>query len=327
MTATSSPPNSPKLLDQIRQACRLRHFSRRTEDAYTHWARRFILHHGKRHPSELGSQDVTAFLADLADRRQVSASTQNQALCALLFLYRAVLRQPLHERLELPQPRPSTSLPVVLTRTEVRSVLGELSGVPHLVASLLYGSGMRLLECLALRAKDLDFERAEITVRRGKGRKDRMTMMPGSLTGLLRKHLDTVCDLHRRDLASGFGHVVLPDAFDRKDPHAAASWPWQFVFPAGRICRDPQWGRPTRFHLHESAVQRAFSAAVRRSGITKRASCHTLRHSFATHLLEDGYDIRTVQELLGHADVSTTMIYTHVLNRGGRGVRSPADRL
>ncbi len=275
----------------------------------------------------MGERDVTAFLADLAEHRHVSASTQNQALCALLFLYRAVLRRPLTGRLDLPQPRPSTYLPVVLTRTEVRTVLAQLSGVPRLVASLLYGTGMRLLECLQLRVKDLDFERSEIVIRQAKGRKDRVTMLPVSLGQPLRQHLDGVRDTHRRDLAAGFGYVALPNAFDRKDPNASSSWPWQFVFPAGRICRDPQWGGPTRFHLHESAIQRAFTAAARSSGIAKRASCHTLRHSFATHLLEDGYDIRTVQELLGHSDVSTTMIYTHVLNRGGRGVRSPADRL
>jgi integron integrase len=320
-------PATPKLLDQVRQACRLRHFSRRTEDAYTHWTRRFIFHQGKRHPATLGATEVTAFLAHLADERHVSASTQNQALCALLFLYRSVLRQPLPDRLELPHARRATHLPVVLTRSEVRDVLAKLDGVPWLVASLLYGTGMRLLECLQLRAKDVDFERQEITVRQGKGRKDRVTVLPASIARRLRDHLERVRDTHRRDLVAGFGRVTLPDAFDRKDQAAASSWAWQFVFPAGRICRDPRWRGPTRFRLRESAIQRAFTEAVRRSGIAKRASCHTLRHSFATHLLEDGYEIRTVQELLGHADVSTTMIYTHVLNRGGRGVRSPADNL
>jgi integron integrase len=324
MTQTSS---GPRLLDQLRTACRVRHFCRRTEDTYCQWARRYILHHGKRHPAGLGTEHVTAFLASLAEERQVSASTQNQALCALLFLYRAVLGRPLPGHIDLPRARTSPYIPVVLTRTEVRAVLAKLPGVPGIVASLLYGSGLRLLECLELRVKDIDFETQQIVVRQGKGRKDRVTMLPASAMPALRAHLDDVRQLHDRDLAKGLGRVMMPTALDAKLPSAASSWPWQFVFPAARICRDPRWGEPTRFHLHESAVQREVSRAVRTSGIAKRASCHTFRHSFATHLLEDGYDIRTIQELLGHADVSTTMIYTHVLNRDGRGLRSPADRL
>lgn len=255
------------------------------------------------------------------------ASTQNQALCALLFLYRAVLRQPISDRIDLPRARTSPYLPVVLTRAEIRAVFAELTGVSRLVAALLYGTGMRLHECLELRVKDIDFERHEIVVRQGKGLKDRITMLPDRIAPDLQQHLEQIHALHQRDLRAGLGRVVLPDAFAMKFPAAATSWSWQFVFPASRICRDPRYGAPSRFHLHESAVQRAFTAAVRASRVAKRASCHSLRHSFATPLLEDGYDIRTVQELLGHADVNTTMIYTHVLNRGGRGVRSPADTL
>ncbi len=231
----------------------------------------------------------------------MSASTQNQALCALLFLYRSVLARPLDNLPEITRVRTPPHLPVVLTRAEVRAVLRHLSGVPGIVASLLYGSGLRLLECLALRVKDLDLERGEITVRQGKGRKDRITMLPSSVVPALRTHLDAVHRLHEQDLAVGLGRVVMPDALDLKYKGAATSWPWQFAFPAGRICRDPRWGSPTRFHLHETVIQREMTAAVRKSGVTKRATCHSLRHSFATHLLEDGYDIRTVQELLGHA--------------------------
>jgi integron integrase len=317
----------PKLLDQVRTACRLQHFSRRTEEAYTGWIRRYILFHQKRHPSTLGALHVTAFLSSLATDRHVSASTQNQALNALLFLYRSVLHRELEPFHGIVRARTPVRLPVVLTRDEVRRVLAALEGVPRLVASLLYGSGLRLLECLELRVKDIDLERCEITVRRGKGGKDRRTVLPSSSVPTLATHLARVQSVHDADLARGLGRVVMPDALRVKYPNADRSWPWQFVFPAARICGDRRFGAPTRFHLHESAVQRAVTDAVRRAGISKRAGCHTLRHSFATHLLEDGYDIRTVQELLGHADVSTTMIYTHVLNRGGSGVRSPADRL
>ena len=314
-------------MDLVRQACRVRHFSHRTEDAYCHWVRQFIAYHGLRHPRDLGPSEVETFLTALAVDRDVSASTQNQALSALLFLYRSVLIAPLPQLTHVVRARTSPRLPVVLSRSEVKSVLEHLDGTPRLVAGLLYGSGMRLLECLELRVKDLDVERQQITIRQGKGRKDRVTMLPSTLIAALRHHLDEVRSLHACNLAIGLGAVVLPYALAAKLPGAATSWPWQFVFPAARICRDPRWGAPPRFHLHESVIQRAVAEAVRRSGITKRASCHSLRHSFATHLLEDGYDIRTVQELLGHADVSTTMIYTHVLNRGGLGVRSPADKL
>jgi len=314
-------------MDQLRATCRARHLSPRTEEAYCLWTRRFIAHHQMRHPSTLGPLEVAAFLTSLATRDRVSASTQNQALSALLFLYEHVIGQPLGILPIVTRVRTPPRLPVVLTRGEVRQLLGQLEGVPRLVAALLYGSGLRLLEGLSLRVKDLDLERLEITVRQGKGRKDRKTMLPASLTTDLSRHLQTVKRQHEADLARGLGRVVLPDALDTKYPIAGHSWLWQFVFPAARICRDARWGPPSRFHLHESVVQRAVAEAARAAALPKRVSCHTLRHSFATHLLEDGYDIRTVQELLGHSDVSTTMIYTHVLNRGALGVRSPADRL
>jgi integron integrase len=312
---------------QVRDACRLRHFSPRTEEAYASWIRRFVAFHGFRHPKDCGEPEVSAFLSSLAVRQQVSASTQNQAASALLFLYEVVLGRPLEEIRGLVRARPSVRLPIVLSRDEVRRVRNGLSGTPWLVATLLYGAGLRLSEALELRVKDLDFDRWQIVVRHGKGRKDRRTMLPMAVGEALQKHLQRVHDIHEIDLKSGFGRVVLPDALSIKYPNAERSWPWQFVFPASRLCTDPRCGAPTRFHLHESVIQRAVTLAVRKAGLAKRASCHTLRHSFATHLLEDGYDIRTVQELLGHADVSTTMIYTHVLNRGALGVKSPADQL
>ncbi|MGE0043653.1 MAG: integron integrase [Vicinamibacterales bacterium] len=323
---TTTAPR-PRLLDQVRAACRVRHFSRRTEEAYLTWIRRFIVWSGKRHPESLGEAEVSVFLSSLATDRQVAASTQNQALNALLFLYHAVLRRELAPFRGVVRARTPVRIPTVLSRDEIRRVLACMNGTSKLVASLLYGSGLRLLEALELRVKDVDLDRGELTVRRGKGGKDRRTVLPASIRPALTTHLAAVRALHESDLARGLGRVALPDALRRKYPNADRSWPWQFVFPATRICRDPQYGPPTRFHLHESAVQRAVTDAVHRSGITKRAGCHTLRHSFATHLLEDGYDIRTVQELLGHADVSTTIIYTHVLNKGGLGVRSPADSL
>jgi integron integrase len=314
-------------MEQLRAACRARHLSPRTEEAYGHWTRRFIVHHQMQHPAALGPDHAAAFLTALATRDHVSAATQNQALSALLFLYAHVVQRPLGSLPVVTRVRTPPRLPVVLTRSEVRQLLETLDGVPQLVATLLYGSGLRVLEALSLRVKDLDLERGALTVRQAKGRKDRQTMLPGSLVPGLRLHLEAVRRLHESDLARGLGRAVLPDALDAKYPNAGHSWPWQFVFPAGRICRDRRWGPPNGFHVHESVIQRAVAAAARAAAIPKRVSCHTLRHSFATHLLEDGYDIRTVQELLGHADVSTTMIYTHVLKRGGLGVRSPADRL
>jgi integron integrase len=306
---------------------RSRHYSRRTEEAYVHWIRRFIVFHGKRHPLGLGAGEISSFLTSLAVDRRVSASTQNQALSAVLFLYREVLGKDVGRVPPVVRARTPERLPVVLSRQEVSAVLGQLRGAMKLFVLLLYGAGLRLRECLELRVKDVDFDRGQIVVRQGKGQKDRVTPLPAASTALLRAHLETVRQQHRRDLASGLGRVVLPFALERKYPNAGKEWGWQFVFPAARICRDPRFGAPSRYHLHESAVQRAVAEAVRLAAVAKRASCHTFRHSFATHLLEDGYDIRTVQELLGHRDVSTTMVYTHVLSRGGLGVRSPADRL
>jgi integron integrase len=317
--------DSPRLLDRVRAAIRARHYSRRTEAAYTHWIRRFALFHGKRHPADMGEVEITAFLTHLAVRAKVSASTQNQALSALLFLYREVLHRDLEWLDGIVRAKRPTRLPVVLSRREVAVLLAELHGTTWLMASLLYGSGLRLLECCHLRVKDLDFDRGEITVRDGKGRKDRVTIFPERLHGPLAAHLERVRRLHENDLREGSGSVELPAALERKYARAPWDWGWQWVFPATRQYRDPVSGRNRRHHLHESVLQRAVRESVIRARITKPASCHSLRHSFATHLLESGYDIRTIQELLGHRDVSTTMIYTHVLNRGGRGVRSPLD--
>jgi integron integrase len=320
-------PRERKLLDRVRNALRLRHYSRRTEEAYLAWIRRYIVFHGTRHPAALGESEVVAYLTHLAQAQRVSASTQNQALGALLFLYRHVLRTDLAALDGVVRARRPERLPVILGRPEVRAVLEQLAGPYRLIGILLYGAGLRLTECLELRVKDLDTARRQVVVRRGKGDKDRAVPLPGRAAELLRQHLAMVRQLWEADRRNGVNGVVLPGGLDRKYPNASREWAWQFVFPAGRVCREPRWGGPTRFHLHESAVQRAVKAAVRRAGLTKRVSCHTFRHSFATHLLEDGYDIRTVQELLGHRDVSTTMIYTHVLQRGAMAVRSPADSL
>ena len=283
------------------------------------WIRRYILFHGKRHPAEVGEPEVNRFLTHLAVHRRVAASTQNQALAALLFLYAKVLNQPLRQIEGVVRARRPRRLPVVLTRREVRAVLDELNGTPRLVCTLLYGSGLRLLECLRLRVKDVDFHRQEITVREGKGHKDRVTVLPSAARKTLRVHLETIRRQHARDLARGLGRAPLPDALARKYPTADRDWAWQWVFPASSHYVDRHTAVRYRHHLHESVIQRAVKEAVRRAGLAKPASCHSLRHSFATHLLEDGYDIRTVQELLGHKDVKTTMIYTHVLNRGGKG--------
>jgi integron integrase len=316
-----------KLLDRVRDAIRTRHYSRRTEDAYVYWIRRYIVFHKKVHPSTMGAPEISAFLTWLAVDQRLSASTQNQACCAVLFLYRDVLQMEVGAIAQMPRARMPTRLPVVLSREEVSRVLQRLTGAMWIVGTLLYGAGLRLQECLELRVKDVDFDLNQLLVGRGKGQKDRRTMLPGVVKEVLRVHLVEVKKQHERDLIEGVGRVVLPFALDRKYPNASTEWGWQFVFPAARICHDPAWGPPSRFHLHESAVQKAVARAAREAGMTKRVGPHTCRHSFATHLLEDGYDIRTVQELLGHADVATTMIYTHVLNRGALGVRSPADRL
>ncbi len=306
---------------------RLRHYSRRTEKAYVAWIRRYILFHDKRHPAEMGPPELTRFLSSLAVEGRVAASTQNQALSALLFLYREVLELDVPWLDGIVRAKRPARLPVVLTRDEVRAVLQPLRGVPRLMASLLYGSGLRLLECCRLRVQDIDFGGNQIVVRGAKGDKDRVTVLPLALERDLARHLDSVREQHRRDVQSGAGWVELPFALDRKYPNAGQEWVWQWVFPATRFYRDPSTGRLRPHHLHESVLQRTVKAAVHRAGIAKRATPHTLRHSFATHLLEDGRDIRTVQELLGHRDVTTTQIYTHVLNRGPSGVRSPIDTL
>jgi integron integrase len=320
-----SPP--PRLLDRVRGVLRARHFSRRTEQAYVAWIRRFILFHGKRHPGRLGAPEVTSYLSHLASSGQVSASTQNQAFSAILFLYREVLGRELLGLDQVPRARLPDRLPIVLSREEVAAVLRRLRGTPRLMCALMYGAGLRLLECCRLRVKDLDFARQEILVRDGKGRKDRVTVLPVQLIAPLRAHLERVEGQHRADVDGKAGYVALPGALARKYPNAHREWPWQWVFPATRVHSDQATGERRRHHLHESLLQREFAAAVRAARLTKPASCHTLRHSFATHLLETGYDIRTIQELLGHSDLSTTMVYTHVLNRGGRGVRSPLDLL
>jgi integron integrase len=325
----TSPAHSPKprLLDQVRLAIRARHYSRRTEKAYVHWIKRYIFFHGKRHPAELGAPEVTAFLTSLAVHDKVAASTQNQALSALLFLYREVLRVELPWLDDVVRAKRPQHLPVVLTRDEVRAVLQRLDGVPRLMALLLYGAGLRLLECCRLRVKDVDFATNQIVIRNGKGGKDRVTMLPAAVKAALIAHLDRARAQHQADLRHGAGWVELPNALTRKYPNAGRDWGWQWVFPATRIYVDRLTAQRRRHHLHESVLQRAVKDAVRGAGIAKPATCHTFRHSFATHLLEESHDIRTVQELLGHSDVSTTMIYTHVLNRGPAGVRSPADRM
>jgi integron integrase len=306
---------------------RLRHMSRRTEEAYLGWMRRYHAFHGKRNPAELGAEHVTAFVNALATRGRVAAATQNQALAALLLLHGEVLGIDLPWLDELVRAKTPVRLPVVLTREEVRAILARMNGAPRLMATLLYGSGLRLLECCHLRVKDVDFGRNQITVRRGKGEKDRATMLPQAVKAELSAHIAWVRAQHERDLAGGAGWVELPGALGRKLPSAGREWAWQWVFPATRMYVERETGESRRHHLHETVVQQAVRRAVLAAGIPKRATCHTFRHSFATHLLEDGSDIRTVQELLGHKDVATTMIYTHVLNRGPAGVRSPADRL
>jgi len=354
-------PRKPKLLDQVREALRVRHYSRRTEKTYSEWIRRYIYpvtpdspklkfgdewytqypilrkgmswkvgcngvyFHNLRHPKEMAEPEINAFLSHLATRKKVSASTQNQALCALLFLYRHVLGREVGDLGDVIRARRQKNLPVVMTREEVKTVLDRLHGYKWFIASLLYGSGLRLMECLRLRVKDIDFSRNEITIRQGKGGKDRITMLPESLKAPLQEHLKKVKRVHEKDLAEGWGRVQMPHALDRKYPNAPQEWRWQWVFPQENRWTNLRTREQGRHHTDESLVQKAVRDAVARAGLTKRATCHTFRHSFATHLIEGGYDIRTVQELLGHKDVKTTMIYTHVLNRGPSGVRSPMD--
>jgi len=326
-SVTHETTSSPKLLDQVRARIRVKHYSIRTETQYVHWIRRFILFHGKRHPREMGAPEVEAFLTALAVRGGVAAATQNQALSALLFLYREVLEIQLPWLDSVTRAKPSRRLPVVLTPAEVRAVLGRMEGVYGLMGRLLYGTGMRLMECVRLRVKDVDFGRNEILIRDGKGGKDRVTMLPAALALPLTEHLQRRRLIHEDDLAAGKAGVWLPDALAKKYPHAETEWAWQFVFCSGSHSIDPRSGEVRRHHIDEKLLQRAMKRAVAAARLAKLATPHTLRHSFATHLLESGQDIRTVQELLGHSDVSTTMIYTHVLNKGGRGVTSPLDRL
>jgi integron integrase len=317
-------PQPRKLLDQVRATIQLKHYSHQTEKSYLQWIRRYILFHQKRHPREMGTPEIETFLTHLAVEQRVAAATQNQAFSALLFLYREVLRQDLDAPIDAIRARQPHTLPTVLTRAEVQAILSNLSGVNQLVIQVLYGAGVRLNEALTLRVKDLDFAHQQIVVRTPKGYESRVTMLPARLAQPLHDHLQQVKQLHQQDMQQGFG-VYLPYALARKYPHADRQWIWQFAFPSSRRIQDSQTQVWQRYHLHESGVQKALKAAVYQAGIQKRVGCHTFRHSFATHLLEAGYDIRTVQELLGHKDVKTTMIYTHVLNRGGKGVRSPLD--
>lgn len=326
MTAASQPSVKPRLLDEVRAVARMRHLSIRTEQAYVQWIKRFIFFHHKKHPREMGESEIRDFISHLAVEGGITASTQTVALSALLFLYRDVLKQDLPYVSQIERARKPKRLPVVFTRDETKRILAELGGTHWLIAGLLYGSGLRLMECLRLRVKDIEVTYGQLTVRDGKGEKDRVTMLPATLMQSLTRHLQKVKLLHEEDLAAGYGEVFLPYALARKYQNAPKQWGWQYVFPAASRSTDPRSGKQRRHHFSEDAVQKAVKKAIRSARLTKNGSCHTFRHSFATHLLEDGYDIRTVQELLGHKDVKTTMIYTHVLNRGGRGVTSPMDR-
>ena len=316
-----------KLLDQVRDVIRLKHYSIRTEETYVNWIRRFILFHNKRHPSEMGEQEISEFLTHLAVDERVAAATQNQALNAIVFLYREIVKRELGEISDIQWAKRPAKLPVVFTREEAKEILHRLEGTKWLMASILYGAGLRLMECIRLRVKDIDFTYMQIIVRDAKGSQDRVTMLPVSVIEPLQNHLTKVRALHNKDLEDGFGSVYLPFALEKKYRNASREWGWQYVFPSSKRSKDPRTGVIRRHHIAETVLQRAVRAAVRASGVVKPGSCHTFRHSFATHLLEDGYDIRTVQELLGHKDVSTTMIYTHVLKKGGKAVKSPLDTL
>jgi integron integrase len=319
-----NPPK--KLLEQVSDRIRLKHYSYRTEETYIQWIRRYILFHNKRHPKDMGVPEIEAFLSHLAVEGNVAASTQNQALSAILFLYQQALQQELDSRVDAIRAKRPQHLPTVLTPEEVRAIFTHLSGTHSLIVGILYGSGLRQAECLGLRIKDIDFSQSQILVRSGKGGKDRPVPLPQKLIQPLQNHLRIVQATHQKDLDRGYGQIPLPFALARKYPHEAKQWRWQYVFPAINIKQDDRHDFAYRHALHESGIQKALKQATRQANLTKRVSCHTFRHSFATHLLQNGYDIRTVQELLGHTDVKTTMIYTHVLNRGGRGVVSPLDR-
>jgi integron integrase len=325
LPSNAAVASSPKLLDRVRWHLRVKHYSIRTEQAYVDWIRRYILFHQKRHPNEMGEKEITRFLTHLAVEKSVAASTQNQAFSALLFLYQQVLDRKLDFIHNIQRVTRPAKLPVVFTPAETRAVLAQLKGKYRLMGELLYGSGLRVMECVRLRVKDVDFGYAHITVRDGKGLRDRITVLPERLREPLRLHLERVQEIHQRDLADRNGRVYLPFALERKYRNANRSWAWQYVFPADKLSVDPRSGEKRRHHVPENNLQKAVKTAIGRAGIRKAGSCHTFRHSFATHLLENGHDIRTVQELLGHKDVSTTMIYTHVLNRPGLAVRSPLD--
>jgi integron integrase len=317
----------PKLLTQLSQAMRSRHYSRKTEATYIHWVKRFIFFHHVRHPQEMAEPEINAFLTNLAVKEHVSSSTQNQALCAIIFLYKYVLDRKIGDLGEVIRARQSRHVPVVMTKDEVKAVVSHLLGDKKLMVSLMYGAGLRLMECLRLRVQDIDFSRNEITVRDGKGAKDRISMLPESLKEPLRQHLVKTKSVHESDIKDGWGYVLMPYALDRKYPNAPRDWRWQWVFPQEKRWKNTKTGEQGRHHVHETLLQKAVKEAVIKAGIPKHIGCHTFRHSFATHLLENGYDIRTIQELLGHKDVSTTMIYTHVLSKGGHGVKSPFDGL
>lgn len=316
-----------KLLDQVRDMIRKRHYSIRTEQAYVQWIRRFIIFHGKKHPKDMGEKDISQYISYLATDKKVSSSTQNQALNAIVFLYKQVLKMDLGDFGPMERAKKPERLPTVLSKSEVTRLLAIMNDRYRLMAKLLYGCGLRLMECVRLRVKDIDFERNQITVRDGKGMKDRTTMLPEQLKPVLADHLEKVRVIHQEDLKRGWGEVYLPFALERKYRNAAREWAWQYVFPSGKVSKDPRSQKMRRHHIDESALQKAVRYAARSVGLTKPVSPHTFRHSFATHLLENGYDIRTVQELLGHKNLSTTMIYTHVINKGGRGVQSPLDTL
>jgi len=316
-----------KLLDQVRDVIRKKHYSIRTEQSYVNWIKQFIIFHKKRHPKDMGESEISQYLSYLATDKNVASSTQNQALNALVFLYKHVLRIDLGEFGHMERAKRPERLPTVMTKTEVGRVLAAMSGIYGLMAKLIYGSGLRLMECVRLRVKDIDFERGQLIVRDGKGMKDRVTMLPEQLRPFLLEHLGQVKTIHEQDLRKGLGEVYLPFALERKYPSAGREWGWQYVFPSERLSEDPRGGKVRRHHIHESGLQRAVQKAARAAGLSKPISPHTFRHSFATHLLEAGYDIRTVQELLGHKDVSTTVIYTHVIEKGGMGVQSPLDAM
>jgi len=322
----SQQRDKPKLLDKVTAFMRTRHYSKRTEEAYLDWIKRYIVFHNKKHPAEMGEKEINQFLNHLAVKENVSASTQNLALCAIIFLYKHILKKDPGE-LNFTWAKKGKKLPVVFSRTEVGKIISKLSGVNWIMINLLYGSGLRLMECVRLRVKDIDFENNNIVVRDGKGKKDRITVLPEKLKEKLELHLEKVEKLHKKDLEEGYGTVHLPDALEKKYRNASRELGWQYIFPASQISFDERTGKSRRHHVDESVLQKAVKEAIKKAGIRKQGSCHTFRHSFATHLLEDGYDIRTVQDLLGHENVNTTMIYTHVMKRGGLGVKSPADKL